>query len=166
MGNEVSLNELATQLKVNVATVDSYIDLLEKSGVVYRLKSYSTNDRKEVTKMKKIYFWDNGIRNAILGRFESIEKRTDVGALWENFIITERIKWNSNNQSNAKSFFWRSNQQQEIDYVEVDGNNLIGYECKWNVLQKKKPTKAFGNMYSNAVVDLLTPENFHEFVGV
>ncbi len=166
MGSEVSLNELATQLKVNVATVDSYIDLLEKSGVVFRLKSYSTNDRKEVTKMKKIYFWDNGIRNAILGRFELLTNRTDVGALWENFIIAERLKYNNNIQSNVRSYFWRSKQQQEIDYVELDNETLSGYECKWNTLGKGKPTKAFTNMYINATTQLLTPNDFIEFVGL
>jgi uncharacterized protein len=166
IGSEVSLHELAVQLKVNVATIDTYIDLLEKSGVVYRLGAYSTNERKEVVKMKKIYFWDNGIRNAILGRFEPIELRTDVGALWENYIITERIKLNSNLLKNTRSYFWRSKQQQEIDYVEVDGDTLLGYECKFNPLTKGKPTKAFGNLYPTAIVQLLTKENYFEFAGV
>lgn len=164
MGSEVSLNELAIQLKVSVATVESYIDLLEKSGVVFRLKAYCTNERKEVSKMKKVYFWDNGIRNAILGRFEAIENRTDVGALWENFIITERLKMNNYAQKNVKSFFWRSNQQQEIDYVEIEGNSIAGFECKFNPLTKGKPTKAFTNMYPTATSSLLTPENYHSFV--
>jgi len=165
IGSEVSLNELATHLKVNVATVDSYINLLEQSGVVYRLKAYSTNERKEVTKMKKIYFWDNGIRNAILGRFDAVENRTDVGALWENFIITERIKQNRYNEKNIHSYFWRSKQQQEIDYVEVMGDYLAGFECKYNPLSKGKPTKAFTNMYANAETSIVNNENFLSFLS-
>lgn len=166
ISTEVSLNELATQLKVSVSTVDSYIDLLEKSGVVYKLKSFSTNERKEVTKMKKIYFWDNGIRNAILGRFDAIENRTDVGALWENFIITERIKMNFYQQKNVRSYFWRSKQQQEIDYVEVMDEKIIGFESKYNPMSKGKPTKAFTNLYPKATANIIHTENFFSFVGV
>jgi uncharacterized protein len=164
IGSEVSLNELSLKLQINVATVESYIDLLEKSFVVYRLKAYSTNQRKEVTKMKKIYFWDNGIRNAILGNFNAIENRTDAGALWENFIITERIKYNQYTGSGAQSFFWRSNQQQEIDYVEKGIDTLNGYEVKWSPLAKGKPTKAFTNLYPQATASIINNENFHGFI--
>jgi uncharacterized protein len=164
MGREVSLNELSIKLQVSTNTVENYIDLLEKSFVLYRLSAYSTNERKEVTKMKKIYFWDNGIRNAILGNFNSIENRTDIGALWENFIITERLKMNHYNASNAKSFFWRSKQQQEIDYVEWQNDNLLGYEFKWSATAKGKPTKAFTNMYPSAEVSIVHNENYEPFV--
>ncbi|MEN9522540.1 MAG: hypothetical protein RL065_917 [Bacteroidota bacterium] len=166
MCSEISLNELATQLKVNTVTIDNYIDLLEKSGVVYRLKAYSTNERKEVTKMKKIYFWDNGIRNAIIGNFDDVKNRNDVAALWENFIITERIKMNQYNQSNSDSFFWRSNQQQEIDYVEFDKKKLHAFEFKWNPNAKGKPTKAFTNLYPDAEVSIINNENYQNFVGI
>ncbi len=166
IGSETSLHELATQLKVNVATVDSYIDLLEKSSVVFRLNAYSTNERKEVTKMKKIYFWDNGIRNAIIGRFDEVANRTDVGVLWENFMITERLKHNIYNQNNTKSFFWRSKQQQEIDYVEIDADKIMGYEFKYNPLSKGKPTKAFNNMYPTALSQTINNANFFEFVDI
>ena len=166
MGSEVSLNELATQLKVNVATVDNYIDLLEKSGVVFRLKSYSTNERKEVTKMKKIFFWDNGIRNAIIGNFDEIKNRNDVGALWENFMVAERIKMNQYNQSVAQPYFWRSKQQQEIDYVELNKKQLTGYEFKWKASTKGNPTKAFVNLYPNAIVQIINNENYQNFVGM
>lgn len=164
IGSEVSMQELATQLKVKSETVESYIDLLEKSFVVYRLKSYSTNDRKEVTKMKKIFFWDNGIRNAIIDNFRPLELRNDVGALWENFIVTERIKMNHYNQKSTKSKFWRSLQQQEVDYVETEQDSLRAYEMKWNTLQKARVTKAFTNLYPHATTNIVTPDNFTSLV--
>ena len=162
-GNEVSLNELAIQLKVKTETVESYLDVLEKSFVIYRLKSYSNNQRKEVSKMKKILFWDNGIRNALLGDFRPIEQRNDAGALWENFMITERIKQNQYQQKNTKSYFWRSLQQQEVDYVEVENQTISGYEMKWNEHKKNYVTKAFTNLYPNAKTALVQPTNFTEF---
>ena len=114
--------------------------------------------------MKKIYFWDNGIRNAIIGSFIPVNNRTDVGALWENFVISERLKYNSYNQKNVQSFFWRSKQQQEIDYVEQVGEHLFGYECKWSAASKGKPTKAFGNLYPHAQVAIINNENYHNFL--
>lgn len=162
-GNEVSLNELALQLKIKTETVESYLDVLEKSFVIYRLKSYSNNQRKEVSKMKKILFWDNGIRNALLGDFRPIEQRNDAGALWENFMITERIKQNHYQQKNTKSYFWRSLQQQEVDYVEVENQTISGYEMKWNGHKKNYVTKAFTNLYPNAKTALVQPTNFAEF---
>lgn len=161
--SEVSLNELASQLKIKTETVESYIDVLEKSFVVYRLKSYSTNERKEVSKMKKILFWDNGIRNALIGDFRPLELRQDAGVLWENFMITERIKRNHYLQKNIKSFFWRSLQQQEVDYVETEGKKIAAYEMKWNTYKKNYVTKAFKNMYPKAHTELVQPANFAEF---
>ncbi|TAE17664.1 MAG: ATP-binding protein [Bacteroidetes bacterium] len=166
MCSEVSLNELAVQLKISVATVDNYIDVLEKAGVLLRLQSYSTNERKEVTKMRKVYFWDNGIRNAILGRFDDVTNRTDAGALWENFLVAERLKNNSYHQSTAKAFFWRSKQQQEIDFVEVTQNSIAGYEFKLNVLAKGKPTKAFTNLYPHATAEIIHNENYTQFLNL
>jgi hypothetical protein len=164
MCNELSLHELAIKLKVNTVTVENYIDLLEKSYVVYRLPAYSTNERKEVVKMKKIYFWDNGIRNAVLGNFSNIENRTDIGALWENFVITERLKMNHYLAKGAKPFFWRSKQQQEIDYVEYTLNSLQGFECKWSATAKGKPTKAFTNLYPQASATIIHNENYADFI--
>lgn len=161
--SEVSLNELASQLKVKAETVDNYIDLLEKSFVVYRLKSYATNERKEVSKMKKILFWDNGIRNAILGDFRPLHQRQDAGILWENFMISERLKMNSWLQKNSKSFFWRSLQQQEVDYVEMENRKLSGYEMKYNAAKKNYVTKAFGNMYPKADTSVISPADFMDF---
>jgi uncharacterized protein len=164
MGSEVSMQELAVSLKVKSETVETYIDLLEKSFVVYRLKSHSTNDRKEVTKMKKIYFWDNGIRNAIIDNFRPIEQRDDVGALWENFIISERLKTNHYKEKSIRSKFWRSLQQQEVDYVEIEDGQVSAYEMKWNTNKKGRITKAFTNLYPNSKTEIITPENFVDFV--
>ncbi len=163
MGSEVSLQELAVKLKVKSETVDTYIDLLEKSFVIFRMKSYSTNDRKEVTKMKKIYFYDNGIRNAIIDNFKPLELRDDTGALWENFMVCERMKINHYAEKNIKSWFWRSLQQQEVDYVETEGNEIRAYEIKWNTIKKAYVTKAFTNLYPNSSTQVITPENFTQF---
>jgi uncharacterized protein len=164
LGSELSLQELAIQLKVKSETVETYLDLLEKSFVIYRLRSHSTNDRKEVTKMRKIFFWDLGIRNAIIDNFKPIELRTDVGALWENFMITERIKKNSYDEKTIQSKFWRSLQQQEVDYIEVEKDELRAFEMKWNTHQKIKITKAFTNLYPHSSTDFVSPNHFTEFV--
>jgi len=161
--SEVSLNELASQLKIKTETVENYIDVLEKSFVVFRLKSYSTNERKEVSKMKKILFWDNGIRNALIGDFRPLEQRTDAGLLWENFIISERMKRNHYLQKNIKSYFWRSRQQQEVDYVESENKVIRAFEMKWNSHKKNYVTKAFTNLYPKAKTELVQPTNYAEF---
>jgi uncharacterized protein len=161
--SEVSLNELATQLKIKTETVENYIDVLEKSFVIFRLKSYSTNERKEVSKMKKILFWDNGIRNALIDDFRPLEQRNDAGLLWENYMISERMKRNHYLQKNIKSFFWRSLQQQEVDYVETENKVIRGFEMKWNSHKKNYVTKAFTNLYPKAKTALVQPTNFAEF---
>lgn len=162
LGSEVSVNELANQLKVKSETVESYLDLLEKSFVIFRLKSYATNERKEVTKMKKIYFWDVGIRNAIIDNFKPIEARTDIGALFENFVIADRIKTNQYNENDIKPYFWRSLQKQEVDYVEYFENKLSGFEIKWNL--KNKITKSFQNLYPDSTANIIHPNNLYNFL--
>lgn len=166
IGNEVSIHELATQLQVKSETVDSYIDLLEKSYVIYRLHAYSTNPRKELTKMSKIYFWDNGIRNAVIGAFDDITIRQDLGQLWENFIVSERLKLNSQKHPDRKSFFWRNYNQSEVDYVELDDHQLHAFELKWNTKKKHRVTAAFTNAYPEASTDIITPRNFVGFCGL
>lgn len=163
MGSEVSLNELATQLKVKTETIDSYIDLLEKSYVIFRLKSYSTNERKEVSKLKKIYFWDNGIRNAIINDFRPVQARQDVGALFENLMVADRQKMNEWNNHTVKPFFWRTLQQQEVDYIEKDGDRLAGFEFKYSTTQKVKITKAFFNAYPEAGASIISPDDIKDF---
>jgi predicted AAA+ superfamily ATPase len=161
--SEVSINELSNQLKVKSETVESYIDLLEKSYVVYRLKSYGTNARKEVSKMSKILFWDNGIRNAILDDYRALDQRNDQGQLFENFIISERMKMNAWFRSSTKSFFWRNYNQAEVDYVEYEQQQLSAFEMKWNTNKKIKITKAFTNIYPESNTTVITPENFVHF---
>lgn len=164
IGSEVSVNELANQLKVKSETVESYISLLEQSFVIYRMKSYSTNARKEVSKMSKIYFWDNGIRNSVINDFRDLSARNDHGELFENFIISERMKMNAWSKNTAKSYFWRNYNQMEVDYVEFDGDDLKAFEMKWNTNKVYKVTKAFLNLYPHASTSIITPRNFYSFV--
>ncbi len=166
VSSEVSINELANALKVKSETVENYIDLLEKSFVVFRLKSYSTNERKEVTKMNKIYFWDNGIRNAIIDDFRPLELRNDIGALWENFLVSERMKMKAWKEITAKSYFWRNKQQREVDYIEEQYGELNAYEMKWNSEKNHKVTLAFTNAYPRAKTEIITPLNFKGFVFI
>lgn len=163
IGNEVSINELASQLRVKSETVETYMDLLEKAFVIFRLNAYSTNSRKEVTKMSKIYFWDVGIRNAIVESFDVIAVRQDVGMLWENFMISERMKMNAWLHPERKSYFWRNYNQSEVDYVEVEGNELYAVEFKWSTRKKHSISKAFTNAYPAAKTKIVTPLNFAEF---
>ena len=166
VSSEVSINELANALKVKSETVENYIDLLEKSFVVFRLKSYSTNERKEVTKMNKIYFWDNGIRNSIIDDFRPLELRNDIGALWENFLVSERMKMKAWKEITAKSYFWRNKQQREVDYIEEQYGELTAYEMKWNSEKNHKVTLAFTNAYPTAKTEIITPLNFKGFVFI
>jgi len=163
--SEVSVNELANQLKVKSETVENYIDLLEKSFVIYRLKSYSTNSRKEVSKMSKILFWDVGIRNAIIEDFRALPNRNDVGQLFENFMISERMKMNAWLRPSVKSFFWRNYNKSEVDYVEYENNKLSAYEMKHNTVKKHKVSQSFTNIYPDAKTIVITPENFVPFVN-
>ncbi|MCF6365464.1 MAG: ATP-binding protein [Bacteroidales bacterium] len=165
IGSEVSINELANQLKVKSDTVENYIDLLEKSFVVYRLKSYSTNSRKEVSKMSKILFWDVGVRNAVIEDFRDLPLRNDQGQLFENFMISERMKMNAWLQSDVKSYFWRNYNKSEVDYVELEKNSLSAFEMKWNTRKKHKITQSFTNMYPEAKASIVTPEDFIGFVN-
>ena len=164
IGNEISYNELAQLLNSDKETIEKYIDLLEKTGIIFRLGALSRNVRNEIKKGRKIYFYDNGIRNAVLGNFSPLAVRTDKGALWENFIVSERFKYLGNNELDVKSWFWRTTQQQEIDYIEEWENKLRAFEFKWNPLKKVRLSKTFSNAYPNHEFKVITPENFHDFV--
>ena len=131
VGSEVSLNELSNLLGIDLKTVERYIDLLEKSYIIFRLPPYYTNKRKTISKLNKIYFYDLGVRNTMINNFNELSQRDDVGALWENFIILERLKYRHYHQVNANQFFWRSYDKAEIDLVEEKGGKLEGYEIKW-----------------------------------
>ena len=164
IGTEVSFNELAQLLNSDKETIEKYIDLLEKTGVIFRLGALSRNVRNEIKKGRKIYFCDNGIRNAVLGNFSSLPVRTDKGVLWENFLVSERIKHLGNNEIDVKPWFWRTTQQQEIDYIEEWDNKLFAFEFKWNAQKKVRLSKTFSNTYANHEFKVITPENFQEFV--
>ena len=162
IGKEVSLNEIGQSLGMSQETVSSYIDLLEKSFIVFRLSGFSRNLRKEVGKRDKIYFWDLGVRNCIIQNFASLTIRNDVGEMWENLMVTERIKYLSNNQLNANSYFWRTYTGAEIDYVEEKNGELFAYEIKYSKARKKAPQTWIENYGNN--FQCITRDNFWEFV--
>lgn len=166
LGNQVSYNELGNILGVDNETVESYIQLLEYSYIIFRLPSFSRNPRTELKKSRKIYFYDNGIRNAIIANFQAADLRADIGALWENFLVSERMKFNAYNKRWVNRFFWRTKAQQEVDYLEETDGKLYGFEFKWNTLKKARITKAFTNAYPDAITKIITPDNYLEFVSL
>jgi predicted AAA+ superfamily ATPase len=164
IGSEVSLNELATQLGVNTKTVQRYLDLLEKSFVITSLGGFSRNLRNEVTSKRKYYYLDNGIRNAVIAQFADLGMRNDVGQLWENFFVIERIKWRSYAPLYAHAYYWRTYSQQEIDMVEDRDGILTGFECKWSPRRLPKTPKAWMEGYPNTGYEVVTPENYLDFL--
>lgn len=165
LGNEVSANELGQMTGLNKTTVENYIDLLEKTFVVFTLRSFARNARNELKKARKIYFWDNGIRNAVLGNFAPLNLRTDTGALWENWLVSERMKRLSYSQSFARSYFWRTRTQSEIDYLEELDGQMNAFEFKWNPQKKAKLPQPFAAAYPNVGYTVVTRENYGEFLG-
>jgi uncharacterized protein len=165
IGQEVSYSELAQLLNSDKGTIEKYIDLLEKTYIIFKLNGLSRNVRNEIKKGKKIYFYDNGIRNAVIGNFQPIESRTDSGALWENYIISERNKFLLNNDIEFSRYFWRTTQQQEIDYIEEIGGLLNAYEFKWNPMRKSIFPKTFANAYPDSEFQVINPDNMHNFIG-
>jgi len=161
IGKEVSYLELANLLKVSSMTIEKYIDLLEKVFVIFRLASFAKNHRNELKKSKKIYFYDTGIRNAILGAFQTIELRADAGALWENYVISERLKTNQLVNPYQKSYFWRTTSQQEIDLIEVTADTMNAYEIKWKASSKQKPPAGFLTSYPKSKFGVITPDSFY-----
>lgn len=164
IGSEVSYNELGRLLGLNTATVQRYIDLLEKSYVVFHLRSFSRNVRSELKKSRKIYFYDNGVRNALIGDYKPLVLRNDTGALWENYIIAERLKHNAYNTFYGKSYFWRTQQQQEIDYIEDIDGVLHTYEFKWSESKHPRLTDTFAKAYPDHTFTVVSPENYQSFV--
>ena len=165
IGEQVSYNEIGQLVGLDPKTVERYIDILEKSYVVFRLGSFSRNLRNELKKSRKVYFWDLGIRNAVIGNFAQIENRADVGALWENLVISERMKKLSYESRLCSSCFWRTQQQQEIDLLEEEDGRLQAFEFKWNA--KKKDVKApdtFLKSYPDASFSVITPDNIEEIL--
>ncbi len=164
VGSEVAITELSTQLSVDVKTVRRYLDLLEKAFVVYRLNGFSRNLRQEVTNKAKYYFLDNGIRNAIIAQFNELDQRNDLGALWENFMFVERLKYRIYTPLHANMYFWRTYQQQEIDLIEEHSGKLYGYEFKWSANRGAKAPLLWQETYSNAEYQVINPDNYLGFV--
>lgn len=162
IGSEVNYNELAQLIGVNKITIQKYIDILEKGYVIFRLRSFSRNIRNEIKQNRKIYFYDNGIRNMIIGDFKPLELRIDKGALWENFLVSERRKQNIYKDTFAKMYFWRTLQQQEIDFIEERNGLISAFEFKWKG-KKTKFIQKFLDVY-NAEGKIVDRDNFREFV--
>jgi len=164
VGQLVSYNELGQICGLDSKTVEQYIILLEQSFIIFRLSAFRRNLRNELKNSKKIYFWDNGIRNALISNFNPVEIRNDVGALWENFIISERIKKVNNNDIWLNYWFWRTQQQQEIDYIEEMDGKISAFEFKWNPTVKIKTNMSFLETYPNSSLNVINRENFEDFL--
>jgi len=160
IGGEVSYQELSKQLGLSRATVESYLDLLAKVSILFKLPAYSTNHRKEVTKGAKWYFMDNGIRNAVINDFKPLELRNDKGQLWENFLISERKKLHELQQSGIEMYFWRNYNQQEIDLVEVGETGLQAFEFKYSAEKPAKVPAAFATAYPKVPYGLVHNQNY------
>jgi uncharacterized protein len=165
VGNEVSYNDLGNNLELDNQTVEKYIQLLEQTFVIFRLGAFNRNLRKELKRSRKIYFYDNGIRNSLIANFNQPEIRNDTGALWENFIIAERIKFIRNNNLWANTYFWRTQDQQEIDYIEERDGKLYAFEFRWNPKSKARLSKTFSSAYPETQFEVITPDNFETFLG-
>jgi predicted AAA+ superfamily ATPase len=164
VGAEVSLSELATSLGVDVKTVQRYLDLLEKAFVILRLGGFSRNLRQEVVRKAKYYFYDTGIRNAVIAQFNGLRQRDDIGALWENFIFVERLKHRTYTPIHANAYFWRTYDQQEIDLVEERDGRLFGYELKWSSRRGAGRPRSWRAAYPSAEFEVVTPDNYLDFV--
>lgn len=165
IGKEVSISELANSLNVNFTTVEHYLDLLSKIFVIIRVNGFSRNLRKEITKNSRYYFYDNGIRNAVVNNFNDLKTRDDIGQLWENYIVLERLKKRTYTQIFANQYFWRTYDQKEIDLVEEREGKLFGYEIKWSADKLPKPPKVWLDTYKNASYEIINQENYLDFIA-
>ena len=163
IGGEVSYNELGTMLGIDKATVNRYVSLLEQGYVIFNLPPYSRNLRKELGRQRKIYFYDLGIRNALINNFNPLDMRQDVGMLWENFFVSERMKFVQNQRRHPNSYFWRTYDRKEIDYLEEENGQLTGFECKWSE-EKWRIPDVFRDAYPGSLVHLVHRSNFLEFL--
>lgn len=164
LGSEINYHELGQTVGSDSKTVDKYINLLEKAYVVFRLPALNRNVRNEIKKGKKVYFYDCGIRNAIINNFKLPAARSDMGALWENFTVSERVKFLQYRQQDVKHYFWRTTQQQEIDLIEENDNQLKAFEFKWNVNKKVRFPQTFIDNYPGATTFSISPENVEDFL--
>lgn len=166
LGSEVNFSELSQLVKADQKTVEKYINLLEKAFVIFTLSAFSGNVRNEIKKNRKIFFYDTGIVNAITRNFSPLTKRNDVGALFENYMIAERLKYLQQHQIDAEIFFWRTTQQQEIDFIEKKGDNILAVEFKWNENKKTKIPLTFTNSYPNVETLILSKADRHKFLKI
>ena len=164
LGSEVNYNELASKLGIDRKTVISYMDVLEQCFVIFRLKAFSSNLRKEVTRNIKVYFYDLGLRNGLIQNFAPLSLRNDTGALWENFCIVERLKYLKYNRHSAQQYFWRTYDQKEIDYIEVADGQIQGFEFKWGANRKIKVPQEFLEKYPGSSVTLIDRSNYWGFI--
>jgi hypothetical protein len=163
VGNEVSYDELAQTSGIDRKTVISYLEILKQSFIIFQLSPFSRNLRNELKKLRKIYFYDNGIRNAVINNFNPLSSRSDVGNLWENFMISERVKFNNNNNIDNNIYFWRTHSKKEIDYIEDRDGNLYAFEFKWKK-DKARNQEVFLKTYKNSKFELINSENYQKFV--
>jgi len=164
IGKEVSLQELSNSVGLNLRTIEKYLDLLEKAFVIKRVNGFSRNLRKEIAKMSRFYFLDNGIRNAIIKNFNSIDLRNDVGQLWENYVFMERMKRNEYKRVRSNIYFWRTYDQKEIDLIEEREGKLFGYEFKYSATQKIKSPKEWLETYKNSEFKIIHKDNYLDFI--
>lgn len=164
VGSEVSLHELGKQLQMSKNTVESYLDLLCKVFVLFKIEGFSRNLRKEITKSSKWYFYDNGIRNALIRNFKPLHLRNDIGQLWENYLIYERIKKQAYTKQVVTNHFWRTYDQQELDWLEEQDSQLRAFEFKWSNSKKSKIPRAFAKAYENATFEVITKDNYLDFI--
>lgn len=165
VGKEVSYHELGTQLSMSKNTVERYLDLLSKVFIIYKLQGFSRNLRKEITKSSKWYFYDNGIRNTLIANHNPLNLRNDTGELWENYLLSERIKYQSYTGMLVNNYFWRTYEQQEIDWIEDRGGKLYAYELKWNSNKKTKAPSAWQEAYSKTNFEVITQDNYLDWIS-
>jgi predicted AAA+ superfamily ATPase len=163
VGNEVSYNELSNFLDIDKKTVANYIEILKKAFVIFELKPFSRNLRNELRKLRKIYFFDNGVRNALINNFNSLDRRNDAGQLWENFIISERVKINSNHGNDCNMYFWRTHDKKEINYLEEKNGKLYGYEIKLGS-GRSSGAKLFLDTYPDSEFKVIKKDNYNELI--
>ena len=164
-GKEVSIHEIAQQMGISRATVEKYLGLLSKVFIIFKVSAFSRNLRKEISKNSKWYFYDNGIRNALISNFQPLKLRNDVGELWENYMLSERIKYQSYTGMIVNNYFWRTYQQQEIDWIEEREGKLHAYEIKWNTKKKIKVPSAWKNAYKKSKFQVIDPDNYLDWIG-
>lgn len=164
IGSEISMESIGKDLDLNKSTVERYLDLLSKVFIIYNVRGFSRNLDNEITKKSKWYFYDNGVRNALINNFNPMELRDDQGKLWENYIISERLKFQEYSKLNTANFFWRTHTQQEIDWVEDRGGHLYAYEFKWGSNKKSKIPALWGKAYPDASFEIINPSNYLQFI--